>query len=330
MSLGHSAVSPTEILLISEGQYSNRDDWNERNPGFNELPPPWRSEQPIDWMDTTPDLSSTSAWLPAGLCLLGHAMDRKAGLPPADSNGLAAGSTKEDAAVRAFSELVERDAVAIWWYNRVVRPHLDLADLGDSLVSEYASWSAERGRPLRLFDLTHDFGIVVVAAVACGADGRAPALGFGVGTSTAPAARHAVGELAQFEGNVGLIQDRVAAAGEIGLTPEAKALLRWWRNANIAEHPHLVGDKTLAAACSGPPLDLRQCHEACRRRGLRFLALDLTRQDIDLPVVRVVVPGLRPMWARFASGRLYDVPVQQGWISRRLESGELNPTPLMF
>jgi oxazoline/thiazoline synthase len=29
-------------------------------------------------------------------------------------------------------------------------------------------------------------------------------------------------------------------------------------------------------------------------------------------VVKVVVPGLRSFWARFAPGRLYDVPVRLG------------------
>jgi len=38
---------------------------------------------------------------------------------PADSNGCAAGNTREEAIVQGFLELVERDAYAIWWYNRL-------------------------------------------------------------------------------------------------------------------------------------------------------------------------------------------------------------------
>ena len=37
----------------------------------------------------------------------------------ADSNGCAAGNTREEAIVPGFLELVERDAYAIWWYNRL-------------------------------------------------------------------------------------------------------------------------------------------------------------------------------------------------------------------
>ena len=39
----------------------------------------------------------------------------------ADSNGCAAGNTVEEAILQGFLELVERDAYAIWWYNRLQR-----------------------------------------------------------------------------------------------------------------------------------------------------------------------------------------------------------------
>ena len=44
----------------------------------------------------------------------------------ADSNGCAAGNTLEEAIVQGFLELVERDAYAIWWYNRSQRAEVDL------------------------------------------------------------------------------------------------------------------------------------------------------------------------------------------------------------
>jgi len=58
------------------------------------------------------------------------------------------------------------------------------------------------------------------------------------------------------------------------------------------------------------------------------LVHDLTRPDVGFPVAKVIVPGMRHFWRRLAPGRLYDVPVALGWIPRRLEEGELNPTSL--
>jgi oxazoline/thiazoline synthase len=44
----------------------------------------------------------------------------------------------------------------------------------------------------------------------------------------------------------------------------------------------------------------------------------------------VIVPGLRHFWARFATGRLYDVPVQMGWLCAPLTEEQLNPIPMFF
>jgi len=58
--------------------------------------------------------------------------------------------------------------------------------------------------------------------------------------------------------------------------------------------------------------------------------LDQTRPDVGLPVVKMVVPGLRHFWARFAPGRLYDVPVQMGLLQQPLAEAELNPIPMFL
>ena len=76
-------------------------------------------------------------------------------------------------------------------------------------------------------------------------------------------------------------------------------------------------------------LDAREQVTACvnlvKGAGLDFLVLDQTRPDIEVPVVRVIVPGLRHFYRRFAPGRLYDVPVKLGWRDRPLSENELNP-----
>jgi len=62
---------------------------------------------------------------------------------------------------------------------------------------------------------------------------------------------------------------------------------------------------------------------------MEFLVLDQTRPDIGMPVVRVIVPGLRHFWPRFAPGRLYDVPVRMGHRDRPLAESDLNPAPVI-
>ena len=83
------------------------------------------------------------------------------------------------------------------------------------------------------------------------------------------------------------------------------------------------------SARSSAMLDTREQVMACvnlvKRAGLDFLVLDQTRPDIEVPVVRVIVPGLRHFYRRFAPGRLYDVPVKLGWLDRPVPESELNP-----
>jgi oxazoline/thiazoline synthase len=67
------------------------------------------------------------------------------------------------------------------------------------------------------------------------------------------------------------------------------------------------------------------CVDIAKRAGLDFMVLDQTRPDIEVPVVRVIVPGLRHFYRRFAPGRLYDVPVQLGWLDRPVPESDLNP-----
>jgi ribosomal protein S12 methylthiotransferase accessory factor len=76
--------------------------------------------------------------------------------------------------------------------------------------------------------------------------------------------------------------------------------------------------------------DIRQCQQRIERAGLEMLILDQTRPEIGLPVVKVVVPGLRHFWTRFAPGRLFDVPVKLGWLQRPLTENELNPIPMFL
>ena len=107
--------------------------------------------------------------------------------------------------------------------------------------------------------------------------------------------------------------------------------IRWWRTTKAADANYLTADgsrrlrdlKNLAS--DDLYRDIVTCSEMARARGHEILVLEQTRPDVGLPVVRVVAPGLRHFWPRFGPGRLYDVPVREGWLSRPLTEQELNP-----
>ena len=112
---------------------------------------------------------------------------------------------------------------------------------------------------------------------------------------------------------------------------------QWLKEARIADHPHLVPDPGAAIRCMADYAvpatedvrdDIEYGRELVERKGLEVLVLDQTRPDIGMPVARVIVPGLRHFWRRFAPGRLYDVPVEMGWAEGPLAEADLNPVTI--
>lgn len=97
----------------------------------------------------------------------------------ADSNGQAAGSSPEDALLQGFYELVERDAVALWWYNRTRHPAVDLDAFDEPWLAALRGTYRALGRELWALDVTSDLGIPVVAAVSRRTDGADRADGTG-------------------------------------------------------------------------------------------------------------------------------------------------------
>jgi ribosomal protein S12 methylthiotransferase accessory factor len=240
----------------------------------------------------------------------------------AGGSGCAAGNTIEEAIVHGFFELVARDACAIWWYNRLRRPGIELAALGDSWILDLAAQLVAIGRQLWLLDITSDLAIPTVVAVAhWSEDGRERvALGVGAHVDRRIAGLRAVTTL-----NLRMALGTMRAAPTAREGGDPLPLAR-----HIYLQPH--GKAARARASSLPDfarLDRREqvnaCIAAALRHGLDLLVLDQTRPDLEIPVARVIVPGLRPLARRFAPGRLYDVPVALGLRKRPLREAELNP-----
>ena len=82
-----------------------------------------------------------------------------------DSNGCAAGNTLQEAIVQGFLELVERDAYAIWWYNRSQRSEVDLSEFDDSYIHDIKTQFTDAGRKLWVLDVTNDLGVPTYVAI---------------------------------------------------------------------------------------------------------------------------------------------------------------------
>lgn len=252
----------------------------------------------------------------------------------ADSNGNAAGSSPEDALIQGFLELVERDAVALWWYNRTRQPGVDLDAFGEPYIERLREGYRTVRREVWALDLTSDFGIPVIAALSRRTDKPAEDIVFGFGAHFDPrvALRRALTEMGQL---LPLVSEVTPEGGGYRITdPEP---LEWWRHSTAANRPYLRADRNVPALGPRdrpytPAGDLREditaITELTRSRGMDLLVLDQSRPDLELPVVKVIVPGLRPFWPRFAPGRLYNTPVELGRRTEPTPYAQLNPIPL--
>lgn len=330
--LGEAAIHPESCLQISEAQYANRETSNASSTvGNNWIPQRFDPNRSIDWTPVWSLTDGRQRFLPTAYCYLWYPVPKDHEFCRADSNGNAAGNNLEEAIYQGFLEVVERDCAALWWYNGLRRPAVDLASFDDPYFRDLERFYRDIGREMWVLDLTADLGIPVMAAVSRRTTGESERLIIGYGAHLDPvvAITRSLTEMSQ----VGLELDKI---------PDAQIDIEsaeWLLRTRVEDKPYLMPDRSVPPTRAGDfkPIwaddirgDVEAAVAAAQRVGLDVLVLDLTRPDIGLNVVKVVVPGMRFFWQRFAPGRLYNVPVKLGWLSEPTPEALLNRTPMPF
>jgi ribosomal protein S12 methylthiotransferase accessory factor len=248
----------------------------------------------ISWIAVRRLVDGASCWFPADLCLRRAAADF---IPPLKlSTGCAAGVTREAATVRAMLELIERDAVALWWRGgrrgRAIVADSDAGQAASRLLDQVRQGHA--GRRTALLDITTDLGVPVVAAFSARPDGFGFALGLGARTTLPEAAIAAIFEMCQSELSLHVIAAKRRESGDAALNESdrrqiARATMLDTRERTLL-HP---GDAAVVApaALVGDPMEALVRMLAAR--GIVAYSLDLTRPRFGVPVTRVIAPGLQ-------------------------------------
>ena len=329
------AIHPNEVQLFSDRQLDNAGRVDGHAHPYNVVPPRLDPDAEIEWSPVWSLTEERHRYLPTSMLYGVPAEHRGPADFIADSNGCAAGNTLEEAILQGFLELVERDAFALWWYNRRAVPGVDLETFGDDYLASASDYYRGLQREMWVLDVTSDFGIPVFVAVSRRTDKGAEDIIYGAGAHGDPriAALRAVCEMNQF---LNWVQG--SGRGGAGYAVDDPLCLWWWKSAKLAAHPYLspapgAAQRTGQDYPVPDTTDVLEDVEACRAlveaRGLEFLVLDQTRPDIGMPVARVIVPGLRHFWERFAPGRLFDVPVEMGWRENPLAEADLNRAPVI-
>lgn len=269
----------------------------------------------LEWRPVWSLSHSEWVFVPAAFCGGGQASP----FIPTDSNGAAAGASLEDAIIHGFNELIERDAICLWWYNKALRPEVSLEGLDPGFLSAMNAFQSGLGRDFWLLDITTDLQVPTFAAVSMDMHGDAPnGLGFGTHSDARVAAIRALTELNQLMP----IADQFVARADRP-TP---------RSRTDKSDRHLQPDpaspaRRLEDFTQHRRTDILQDIEGALDRtrdlGLEFLVADLTQPDVGLPVVKTIVPGLRHAYPEFGPGRLYEIPPKLEWCDAALSEDEM-------
>jgi ribosomal protein S12 methylthiotransferase accessory factor len=222
--------------------------------------------------------------------------ERRKAARPAHSNGVAAGVTVEDAVRAGLLELIERDAMVLWWYGgNAARSISNGAVWGEAFMGFLSHCRRGSSRCCWFLEITSDIPVPVIAAFSSQIDGSRVVGGFAADPDSRQAATRAFLEMCQME-----LAQQISAEKPSYLPDERLSDQdRVW----IARDRHLVLDafprlKTAARVDELSPAAMRREGatdplKAVAVAGSDALWVDLTRPEIGIPTVRTLVPSLQ-------------------------------------
>jgi YcaO-like protein with predicted kinase domain len=254
------------------------------------------------WVEGHDLLHGTSAWVPFEMVHTNYTLPLPTGSGSfmMSSNGLSSGNHLLEAISHGICEVIERDATSLWQMqgeDAQQRTRLDLDSVDDPSCREVLDKYAEAGVAVAVWDVTSDIG---VASFYCTIAERAPsplrplypASGAGCHPSREIALLRALTEAAQTRvtqiagsrDDVSLNQYR--GSQDLDFQAQIRAFMRVPAKMHrFIDVPTHIGD-TFADDVAWELTRLRAAQIK------QVIAVDLTKPEFGIPVVRIVIPGL--------------------------------------
>lgn len=257
------------------------------------------ADRSIAWAPANRLPDGEKTWFPVDLCYRRHVADQDFKPPLKLSSGCAAGITVEAATLRALLELIERDAVALWWRGgrrgRSIPSDSEAARAAAELLGQLRQANADR--KTWLLNITTDVEIPAVAAISARPDGYGFAYGFGARLNLADAARAAIFELCQVELGLHVVAAKRTESGDEALNEGDRQRLRRGtlfdtRNCALLQPEAGPGFNSIQGR-DDLGSGVQHVLERLEALGIAVYWIDLTRPQFGVPVVRVLAPGLQ-------------------------------------
>jgi ribosomal protein S12 methylthiotransferase accessory factor len=272
----------------------------------------------LSWHRARRLVDHREALLPADLCLRRPPDQREIEPPFPLSNGSAAGTSWDAAALHGMLELIERDAASLWWRggNRggSIPPQHEAHIMAEALLPRLRQNAT--GRRSWLLDITTDIGVPCVAAVSCSANGFGFAFGLAARPTLKAAARSAILEMCQLELALAVVEAKCRESGEAALNKRDQGHRRRATMIDADRCPLLqpVPERKqhLTIEATDPGAVLQLIGNRLGQFGVETFGLNLTRPQLAVPVARVIAPGLQPEPSEIITPRLADMITQTG------------------
>ena len=279
LSASHSLIGVNRLPHVAGGQFS---------PDLVML-----------WIEGLDLLSRERRWLPFESVRTNFTLPAPPGSGCFDcsSNGLASGNTIGEAVCHAISEIIERDATALWNHSpRKTRSNtgLDLNTVDDPVCRQVLERLQKSDFEVAVWETTSDCGVASFFCLI--ADRRDQDNHCGIGAGTHPAKN-----IALLRALTEAIQVRTTyiSGTRDDLLPHEYEQAEKARKRAVAERL-LQGHRPVRSFATVPhwssesfARDLSWLFDRLRGAGIdEVVAVDLSRERFEIPVVRVVIPGL--------------------------------------
>jgi YcaO-like protein with predicted kinase domain len=287
---------------IVRGSYQGLSEQAAENPADFNLPfaSAYRPDRDFDWLLAYDISNRRQVLLPLDLVI---SPPREGLCVGVETNGLASGNTYTEATLHALYELIERHALACADFCDQLStpgdPRADSVRMLDpnTLPAGPLAWVQRlqgHGLLLHLRELTNDlrvpvFGAVVVDRAFPGADGPVSFAGYGADLNPERAVFRAISEAVQAH-TIVMLGARDTFEG-LRPIPDRAAMLT--RRLSMFHPSELHAFDPTSASSQDLLYDLETVLTRLRDAGAsRCIVADLTREQLGVPVVRVLVPGL--------------------------------------
>lgn len=248
-----------------------------------------------------------SVWIPAIFVLLSLELRPEQSISQGTSNGLAASTDKDDAALRAIFELVERDAFMATWLTTHPTQRLQLDDSLDPLLRTVLEGIESLGAKIELYTLPVSVIGTTVLCLAFGDGEQYPGITFGLGCDLDPqvALRQAVLELGQTGPYLRrMMRSRILIPAEepSGVREMLDHAAYYFPRERASGFDRLRNENTalrLRDLKSDGTRSLSDCASVLAAAGVRVALVDVTAADVatgPFKVMRAVSPDLQPIW----------------------------------